>query len=105
MKIIFVVFLNLLLISNVFAQEKPKPKFVCVEGNCINGSGKAEYSDKERIYVGEFKDGEPNGQGTITINDDRDDFEYVGEVVGGEFHGKGKIYSKKQYFGINRPFR
>ena len=37
-------------------------------------------------YVGEYKDGIPNGQGTITWSDGR---KYVGEFKDGKKHGQG----------------
>ena len=37
-------------------------------------------------YVGEFKDGKRNGQGTITLSDGKN---YVGEWKNGKKHGQG----------------
>ena len=37
-------------------------------------------------YVGEYKDGIPNGQGTLTSPDGR---KYVGDFKDGEKHGQG----------------
>ena len=37
----------------------------CIEGNCTNGQGTKTWSNGDK-YVGEFKDGKKNGQGTYT---------------------------------------
>jgi len=42
------------------------------------------------IYVGEFKNGTPNGQGTYTWTNGR---KYVGEFNNGREHGRGIFYS------------
>jgi len=42
--------------------------------------------DKDRKYVGEIENGEPNGQGTYTNPDGE---KYVGEWKDGEKHGQG----------------
>jgi len=39
-------------------------------------------------YVGEYKDGKRNGQGTITWSDGKN---YVGEFKDGKFNGHGKL--------------
>ena len=65
MKFIFIAIFNFLLISNLFSQEGSKPKLECIEGNCINGSGKAKYSNGD-TYIGEFKESLPDGQGAYT---------------------------------------
>ena len=50
--------------------------------NCL-GTWIAPTGDK---YVGEIKDGKPNGQGTVNFTDGD---KYVGEFRGGEIHGQG----------------
>ena len=41
-------------------------------------------------YIGEFKDGKPNGQGTLTwVNGDQ----YVGEFKDGKYNGQGTLTS------------
>ena len=37
----------------------------CIEGDCDNGYGTYTYANGDK-YVGEFKDGKPQGQGTDT---------------------------------------
>ena len=39
-------------------------------------------------YVGEYKDGKRNGQGTVTWSDGKN---YVGEFKDGKFNGHGKL--------------
>jgi len=39
-------------------------------------------------YVGEYKDGKRNGQGTVTWSDGKN---YVGEFNDGKFNGHGKL--------------
>ena len=46
----------------------------CVSGNCVNGQGTYKHANGE--YVGEFKDGKANGQGTATSADGQ--VKYVG---------------------------
>ena len=49
-------------------------------------------------YVGEYKDGKRNGQGTITWSDGKN---YVGEFKDGKFNGHGKLTwsDGKKYVG------
>ena len=63
------------------------------EGNTSGNSVTASPMDKEPSrtstwgeYVGEFRDGRPNGQGTYTYPDGR---RYVGEWRDGDFNGRG----------------
>ena len=65
----------------------------CSKGNCINGYGTFTFESGEfdgDEYVGEFKEGLFNGQGTFTfVNGD----EYVGEFKDDKMHGQG-TYTK-----------
>ena len=40
----------------------------CVEGDCTNGQGHMKYDDGTQ-YIGQWKDGMPNGQGRLTNPD------------------------------------
>jgi hypothetical protein len=40
----------------------------CISGNCVNGYGTYTWPNGNK-YVGEFKDGNFNGQGTLTTSD------------------------------------
>ena len=44
----------------------------CIEGDCNNGYGTYTWANGDK-YVGEFKDGNYNGQGTLTYADGRVD--------------------------------
>ena len=58
-----------------------------IENGEPNGQGTHTFPDG-RKYVGESKDGQWDGQGTITYPDGR---KYVGEFKDEEFHGKGTL--------------
>ena len=47
--------------------------------------------DSDGKYVGEIKNGKPNGQGTYTFPDGK---KYEGKFKDGEFHGQGTFTSK-----------
>ena len=49
-------------------------------------------------YVGEYKDGKRNGQGTVTWSDGKN---YIGEFKDGKFNGHGKLTwsDGKKYVG------
>jgi hypothetical protein len=49
-------------------------------GTATNGESK---------YVGEWRDGEPNGQGTLSKGSGSDGWVYIGEFKNNRFHGDG----------------
>ena len=53
--------------------------------NCVGG----EYWSSGEEFVGEYKDGKPNGRGTYTWPDGR---EYIGEWKDGKVSWKGNLY-------------
>ena len=64
----------------------------CLEGNCNNGEGKAQYqysSGETVIYEGSFKDSKRHGLGKMYIDGD---LYYEGDFVNGQRTGKGKMY-------------
>ena len=69
----------------------------CVDSNYHNCQGAITYSDGT-LYVGEFKDGLPNGQGTFTYASGT---QYVGEWMDGKNNGQGtKTFADgSQYVG------
>ena len=82
----------------------------CIEGDCENGFGKS-IDLSGQLYFGEFKDGIPHGQGTLTTPDGSkyegqyrkglpygrgtatypDGSIYTGEYIDGFPHGQGEI--------------
>ena len=60
----------------------------CIEGDCLNGSGKFIYQDGAMTYEGEFNDGLPNGNGKCTYSNGEI---YEGEWKDGGFNGKGSL--------------
>ncbi|MEO6403942.1 MAG: hypothetical protein ABIY51_10580 [Ferruginibacter sp.] len=61
----------------------------CVTGNCENGKGKFDFG--WCTYDGTFKNGKPDGEGTMLY----DDYTYVGHFTNGIEDGKGVITYKK----------
>jgi len=61
----------------------------CTSGNCDNGSGKYNYGFA--TYQGSFKNGQPNGTGTMFYSGGE---KYMGEFVDGQENGEGLLYKK-----------
>jgi hypothetical protein len=61
----------------------------CTSGNCENGKGKFDFG--WCVYEGTFKNGKPDGEGTMVY----DDYKYVGHFTNGVEDGKGVITYKK----------
>ena len=82
-RFLMIMVLGLLLSSNAYAE--------CIEGDCNNGYGIYTSADGDK-YIGEWKDGKENGQGTYTwvsgntwLNGNK----YVGEYKNGKIYGQG----------------
>ncbi len=61
----------------------------CLSGDCENGKGTYIYKEGSAKYIGEFKDGQPDGFGIcVYSNGDR----YRGQWTEGSFNGKGTLY-------------
>jgi hypothetical protein len=89
-------------------EHQPAPNSGCVKGDCYNGYGTFQYANGNR-YVGNFKDGNPDGQGILyCANGNKylghwdknwrqgqgryifnEGHEYFGEFHRNQFHGKG----------------
>ena len=54
-------------------------------------NGKGEYKSQMEIYVGNWKDDQKDGEGTLTFGDGT---EYIGFFKDGQFNGEGKIKCK-----------
>lgn len=81
MKHLLFFFIGCLVYFNTTAQ--------CVSGNCENGKGKFDFG--WCTYEGTFKNGKPDGEGTMVY----DDYTYVGHFTNGVEDGKGVITYKK----------
>jgi hypothetical protein len=97
-KILSIIILSLLIGGNAYAE--------CIKGDCTNGNGTFIHKFKvydgsiaEKKYVGEFKNGKRNGQGTET--DPYYGFIYVGEFKDDKKDGQGTISypGVKKYVG------
>jgi len=61
----------------------------CISGDCENGQGTMIYANGDK-YVGEWKKGKSNGQGTYTsATGPNDGDKYEGEWKGGKPNGQG----------------
>jgi len=77
----------LLLIFNTFFAQN-----ICQSGNCVNGYGKITYG-KWGIYVGNFTNGQKNGQGMYAYMIGKDTSNvYRGNFKDDEFFGKGSFH-------------
>jgi hypothetical protein len=65
----------------------------CLSGNCINGSGKYDFGFA--TYQGSFKNGQPNGTGTMDYGGGE---KYMGDFVNGKENGNGLMYRKNGSF-------
>ena len=79
-KIFFLVLILRGGISTAFAQ--------CLEGNCTNGYGRANFVKAGAVYTGTFKDKFPNGEGLAVYTSG---VRYEGEWLLGTWHGVGKL--------------
>ena len=73
------------------------------KGGLVNGQGTYTYEGKyqaQMTYVGEFKDGFEHGQGTLTWPDGD---KYVGEFKGDLFNGQG-TYQQKLWSDVNLKY-
>ena len=61
----------------------------CVKGDCYNGYGTFIYSENNSKYTGNFKEGLPEGFGSVVYGNGE---KYVGEWKEGSFHGLGTLY-------------
>jgi len=69
-----------------FGQVTTDGKHGCISGSCLNGYGTyISYSDGSK-YVGEHRNNNRSGEGTITYNSGK---EYVGKWKNGWKEGKG----------------
>jgi uncharacterized protein (TIGR02145 family) len=75
------IFITFFILNNLYSQ--------CISGDCTNGYGEWNYN--EGIYIGQWKNGKQNGQGTYTgTNGDS----YIGNYFDGTRNGKGKYQWK-----------
>jgi len=61
----------------------------CIFGNCINGYGTFIYKENNSKYTGNFKEGLPEGFGSVEYNNGE---KYVGEWHEGSFNGLGTLF-------------
>lgn len=59
----------------------------CISGDCENGKGKYDYG--YAVYEGQFKSGKANGQGTMDYGGGE---KFVGNFKDGQEDGDGKLY-------------
>jgi hypothetical protein len=61
----------------------------CLQGDCVNGSGTFDFG--YAVYTGSFKDGKPNGTGTMDYGNGE---KYIGGFENGVEHGAGELHKK-----------
>ena len=76
--IMLLITLNLMFASALFADE-------CMEGDCDDGFG-VGFTEDNKIYEGEWKDGMPHGQGELSVS--------KGKVIEGWWE-KGELVKEK----------
>ena len=88
----FIIILLTISAFNLTAQDVETETIMgeCVQGDCENGVGTFVFEDGY-IYDGEWKDGEINGWGVMTMYDDEGNFlgTYDGQFVSGIQEGWG----------------
>ena len=63
----------------------------CISGDCTNGYGTYIYFNGNE-YVGEFKNDEMNGQGTLTYGPGKwEGYKYIGEFKNNQINGQGTL--------------
>ena len=85
MRHILIILISILLLSSPLFGQETGILFFSFENGEFVYSEEGE-DDNDGKYVGEFKDGKPNGQGTLTLSDGG---KYVGEFKEGKRHGQG----------------
>lgn len=108
--------------ANLEDPEKGGKKFGCIEGNCVNGTGKYVY-DNGDVYTGSFKNDLREGSGSFLYTDGekfsgtyledkkqgpgeyhfKNGDKYVGEFQNGQINGKG-TYSFKDGKSVSGDF-
>ena len=82
MKFIIVVFFSALFTLTLNAK--------CIDGNCVNGEGIETYDDF--IYIGNFKNGKKDGDGTLREGKDSFYVLYNGKFKNDKPYGQGIMY-------------
>ena len=87
MRFLFLVLVVLALVFTNSAQAG------CVGGDCQNGQGAYLYTDDVNFvyYTGEFKNGAPDGQGTMKRAEGNYICEYTGGFKNGKYDGRGVL--------------
>ncbi len=79
------------------AGEPPSPAVTaagrCVQGDCRNGIGMARLPE-DRLYIGQWRGGRPNGAGFLIYSPDRPEQRavYEGMVRDGKREGEGRMF-------------
>lgn len=68
----------------------------CISGDCKNGEGKMDMG--YAVYEGGFKNGQPQGQGTLDYGDGE---KFVGHFEKGKEEGSGTLYKKGKATRVN----